>query len=163
MSDKPLAEIAGDLLRAQKLTLATAESCTGGLIGHRLTDISGSSDYFVGGVVAYSNQVKEKLLGVSADTLTQYGAVSELTALEMARGVRRLLDSDIAVAVTGIAGPGGGSPEKPVGLVYIALSAGDQEVCRRFVFDHDRAGNKSASAAAALKLLEVYLHNRSTI
>jgi PncC family amidohydrolase len=161
MSDERLERVVGDLLRAQGLTLSTAESCTGGLIGHRLTNVSGSSDYFLGGVVCYSNEVKASILKVRHDTLDKYGAVSEQTALEMARSVRELLGSDVAVSVTGIAGPTGSSPDKPVGLVYIALSAKDKEICQQFVFGHDREGNKAASAEAALKILETYLRERT--
>jgi len=155
-------EMIGQLLIAQRLTLALAESCTGGLLGHRITNVAGSSEYFAGGVVAYINEVKERLLGVSHATLVAYGAVSEQTALEMARGARRLLATDVALAVTGIAGPGGGTPEKPVGLVYVALSASDLERCERHVWSHDRAGNKAASAEAALSMLLEYLEGRRT-
>ena len=155
-----LEERVGNLLVERGLTLALAESCTGGLIGHRLTGVPGSSEYFTGGVVAYSYDVKERVLGVRHDTLYDHGAVSEQTALEMARGARRLLMADIALAVTGIAGPGGGMPEKPVGLVYIALSARDWEQCERYIWPHDRAGNKAASADAALTLLLKYLEGR---
>jgi PncC family amidohydrolase len=112
-------------------------------------------------VVAYSYDAKERVLNVRHNTLYDYGAVSEQTALEMARGVRRLLHSDVALAVTGIAGPGGGTPDKPVGLVYIALSARDRETCLRFVWDSDREGNKAHSAQAALELLEAYLRERT--
>jgi PncC family amidohydrolase len=161
MADALVENVVGELLRAQGLTLATAESCTGGLIGHRLTNVSGSSDYFLGGVVSYANEVKASILKVRRETLEQYGAVSEQAALAMAQGVRELLGSDVAVSVTGIAGPTGGSPDKPVGLVYIALSAKDKEVCQRFVFGHDREGNKAASAEAALGLLASYLRERT--
>jgi nicotinamide-nucleotide amidase len=109
----------GKMLADKKLTLALAESCTGGLVGHRLTDVPGSSDYFLGGIVAYSYEAKEKLLGVHHDTLYDHGAVSPETAIEMARGARRVLGADIGLSVTGIAGPGGGLPDKTVGLVYI--------------------------------------------
>jgi PncC family amidohydrolase len=155
-----LEEKVGKLLIERGLTLALAESCTGGLIGHRLTNAPGSSEYFIGGVVAYAYEAKERVLGVRHDTLYDHGAASEQTALEMARGVRRLLMTDVALAVTGIAGPGGGTPEKPVGLVYIALSARDLERCERHVWPHDRAGNKAASADAALILLLRYLEGR---
>jgi PncC family amidohydrolase len=155
-----LEERVGRLLVEQGLTLALAESCTGGLISHRITNVPGSSEYFVGGVVAYAYDAKERVLGVRHDTLYDYGAVSEPTALEMARGARRLLRTDVALAVTGIAGPGGGMPDKPVGLVYIALSARDLERCERYVWPHDRAGNKAASADAALALLLEYMEGR---
>lgn len=153
----PLETRIGELLRRRKLTLATAESCTGGLVGHRLTSVPGSSDYYLGGVVAYSYDAKERVLGVRHDTLYDFGAVSAETALEMARGARRLLHTDLAVAVTGIAGPGGGTPDKPVGLVYIALSSRRQDVYRRFVWNEDRDGNKERSAQAALEMIVEYL------
>ncbi len=118
-------EVVGDLLRRAGKTLATAESCTGGLVGSRITDVAGSSDYYRGGIVAYSNDLKKDVLGVSRSTLAMFGAVSEETACEMASGVRRLTGADLAVATTGIAGPGGGTEEKPVGTVAVALAAGD--------------------------------------
>ena len=160
MSEEQLESLVGELLRSHKLRLAAAESCTGGLLGHRLTNVPGSSDYFAGGVVAYSNDAKQRVLGVHHATLYDYGAVSEQTALEMARAVRRLFHSDVGVSVTGIAGPGGGTPDKPVGLVYIALSARDAETCRRFMWDSDREGNKACSAQAALEMLVAYLRKR---
>lgn len=152
--------VVGKLLMQRGLTLALAESCTGGLIAHDLTDVPGSSDYFLGGVVAYSNRAKEELLGVRHETLLTHGAVSEQTAREMARGARRIFGADVALSVTGIAGPGGGSPEKPVGLTYIALSAADAEICERYVWQGDRWANKAQSARATLRLLERYLHQK---
>ena len=160
VDERSLEERVGKLLVERGLTLALAESCTGGLIGHRITNVPGSSEYFMGGVVAYSYEAKERVLDVRHDTLYDYGAVSEETALEMARGARRLLMTDVALAVTGIAGPGGGIPGKPVGLVYVALSARDWERCERYVWPHDRAGNKAASADAALTLLLAYLEGQ---
>lgn len=147
----------GRQLRAARLTIATAESCTGGLLASTLTDLAGSSDYVLGGVIAYRNSVKQNLLGVPRSTLEQRGAVSPETAAEMAHGVRRLLASDLAVAVTGIAGPGGGSADKPVGLVYLHLSAPGAEWSRRNVWPHDRTGNKRATVEAALALVQQYL------
>ncbi len=150
----------GPLLRRRKQTLAVAESCTGGLLAHRLTNVSGSSDYFLGGVVAYSNAAKQTLLGVEASTLERQGAVSEAVAKEMASGVRRLFGADIGVGITGIAGPTGGTPEKPVGLVYIALAAEGVARCERHIWPHDRLGNKEASAQRALEMLVEYLEER---
>lgn len=123
--DVTMEEVVGNLLREKARTLATAESCSGGLLGNRITDVPGSSDYYVGGVVAYSNNLKEKLLDVRPATLSAFGAVSEETAREMALGVRDVTGADIGVATTGIAGPEGGTPDKPVGTVAIALAADD--------------------------------------
>jgi PncC family amidohydrolase len=147
----------GEILRGRRLTLATAESCTGGLIAHRLTNVSGSSAYFLGGIVSYSNEAKAQLLGVGQGTLETQGAVSEATAIEMARGARRVFNADIAVSVTGIAGPGGGTPEKPVGLVWIGLSTHEGEQAQKFIWDQDREGNKAESAEAALQMVWDYL------
>jgi PncC family amidohydrolase len=147
----------GKLLRERGLTLAVAESCTGGLLGHRVTEVAGSSDYFLGGIISYSNEAKERLLGVRHETLLAHGAVSEETAREMAEGARRALDSDLALSITGIAGPGGGTDEKPVGLTYIALAHADGAVVERHVWPGDRSANKTHSAAAALRLLRSFL------
>jgi PncC family amidohydrolase len=148
----------GRLLRASSYKLATAESCTGGLIGHRLTNIAGSSDYYLGGIIAYAYEAKVALLDVSWDTLHQYGAVSRETVLEMARGARKALSADIAVSVSGIAGPGGGMPGKPVGTTWFGLSAGDGEWAQLYCFPGERVENKSFSADAALKLVYDYLN-----
>lgn len=158
MPETPLLEAAvGHLLLAAKATLAVAESCTGGLIMHRLTNISGSSAYLIGGVVAYAYEAKVKFVGVQQATLDAFGAVSHQTASEMARGVRAAFGTTFGLSVTGIAGPSGGTPQKPVGLVYIALdSAKGTQVIRR-VWDSDRVGNKARSAEAALELLYEHL------
>ena len=151
-------EIIGLLVESGK-TLTVAESCTGGLIGHRLTQVSGSSAAFLGGVVAYHNSVKEKTLGVPADILEREGAVSEATALAMAEGVRCLLEADIAVAVTGIAGPTGGTKDKPVGLVYIALSGPAGTTVKECLFS-ERLGREAVrdrTAKTALNLLRLTL------
>ncbi len=150
----------GRLLNEHGKTVATAESCTGGLIGHLITEVPGSSSYFKGGIIAYSNEVKEGVLGVSGETLATVGAVSAACAAEMARGARLLLGVDIAVSVTGIAGPGGGTPKKPVGLTYIHLSASDCEYGERHMWRGTRAENKRASARAALLLIRRYLENQ---
>ena len=157
MVQQPLEIQVGQLLRAKRLTLALAESCTGGLIGHRITEVPGSSAYFLGGIVAYSYEAKERLLGVRHATLYDHGAVSAETALEMAQGARRALGADIGLGVTGIAGPTGGTPDKPVGLVYIALSTRDDARYERHVWSEDRSGNKARSAEAALGMLRRYL------
>ncbi len=155
-----LEAVVGKMLADRGMTLATAESCTGGLLGHLLTNIPGSSDYYQGGIVAYSYDAKERLLDVHHVTLYERGAVSAETAIEMARGARRALGTDVALSITGIAGPGGGMPGKPVGLVYIALSARHQERVERYLWDSDREGNKMASAEAALRILEEYLQEQ---
>ncbi|HEM61547.1 MAG TPA: CinA family protein [Chloroflexi bacterium] len=156
-ADQSLDEQIAEILTQRGLTLAVAESCTGGLLGHRITSVSGSSAYFQGGVISYSNEAKERLLGVPLQTLVEHGAVSEETALAMARGARRLLATDLALSITGIAGPSGGTPEKPVGLTYIALAAEDAEVVEKHIWQGDRSQNKELSAEAALKLLLDYL------
>ena len=161
MTDEQLSAAVGEQLRARRWRLAVAESCTGGLLGHLITEVAGSSDYFVGGVIVYSNEAKEKLLAVPPETLEHHGAVSEPAARQMALGVRRLLRADVGLSVTGIAGPGGGSADKPVGLVYVALDADDGQECRRIVLDGDRHENKARSARAALGMLWEYLASRA--
>jgi PncC family amidohydrolase len=153
-------EIVGQLLTNRGQTLVTAESCTGGLLAHRITNVPGSSTYFLGGFVAYAYEAKEALLGVRHETLVEYGAVSEETAREMAYGARQRLGADVGVSITGIAGPSGGTPEKPVGLVYIALSAAGSDLCRRYVWHGDRLQNKAQSAEAALQLVLAYLQEK---
>ena len=159
-----LTDLAGQVARRledQSLTLATAESCTGGLIGHVITEIPGCSVFFMGTVVAYSYEAKEKLLNVERHVIVSDGAVSYAVAEQMAQGARRLFNVDMAVAVTGIAGPGGGLPEKPVGTVHIHLSAADgYEEGRHFVWDCDRSGNKTLSAQAALTMVLDYVNQR---
>ncbi len=145
-----------ELLKSKKLKLATAESCTGGLISKRITDVSGSSEVFEGGVVCYSNRFKENVLGVSPETLKKYGAVSRETAREMVRGVLSLTKADIAVAVTGIAGPSSDDTNKPVGLVYIAVSDGKSTIVKKLLnnFTGDvREQNRSISADTALEMI----------
>lgn len=145
-----------ELLKSKKLKLATAESCTGGLISKRITDVSGSSEVFEGGVVCYSNRFKENVLGVSPETLKKYGAVSRETAREMVKGVLSLTKADIAVAVTGIAGPSSDDTNKPVGLVYIAVSDGKSTIVKKFLnnFTGDvREQNRSISADTALEMI----------
>jgi nicotinamide-nucleotide amidase len=149
----PLEEVVGRHLREQGKTLAVAESCSGGLICHRLTNISGSSDYFQGGVVTYSNQAKMDLLRVSADTLKQQGAVSSETAAAMAQGVKELFHADFGLSVTGIAGPTGGTPAKPVGLVFMGLATPNEVETREHNFPGDRDMVKTLTAENALDWL----------
>jgi len=143
----------GRQLREQGRTLAVAESCSGGLICHRVTNISGSSDYFMGGVVTYSNQAKMDLLQVATETLEEKGAVSAETAADMARGVKALFHADFGLAVTGIAGPTGGTPEKPVGLVFMGLAGLNGVESRRHQFPGDRDMVKTLTAETALDWL----------
>lgn len=145
------------LLLARNLTIACGESCTGGLLMHRFTNIPGSSAFFVGGVVAYSNGVKHSVLGVQENTITVFGAVSEQVAAAMARGVRALVGAKLGIGITGIAGPDGGTPEKPVGLTYISLVTADLSMTKRFIWTGERVANKEASAEAALQMLLAYL------
>ena len=149
----------GNILKARGLKLAAAESCTGGLIGSRITDIPGSSEYFLGSIVAYAYEVKVSLLGVPWETLNSYGAVSRETVLAMAHGARNRLNGDIAISVSGIAGPGGGTPEKPVGTTWIGLVASDGEWASEFQFSGNREENKSFSATAALQMVLEYLQD----
>lgn len=145
-----------ELLKNKKLKLATAESCTGGLISKRITDVSGSSEVFEGGVVCYSNRFKENVLGVSPETLKKYGAVSRETAREMVKGVLSLTKADIAVAVTGIAGPSSDDTNKPVGLVYIAVSDGKSTIVKKLLnnfTDDVREQNRNISADTALEMI----------
>jgi len=151
------AERLGELLRTAGLTVAVAESCTGGLLGSRITEVPGSSDYFLGGVIVYSNEAKEKLLQISPRLLKEVGAVSTAVAVAMAEGVRQLLGADIGVGITGIAGPTGAAPGKPVGLVYVALSAADGRWCDRHLYQGDRAGNRKRSVEAALRMVCRYI------
>jgi PncC family amidohydrolase len=148
----------GNLLRARGVKLGVAESCTGGLIADRITDVPGSSEYFIGGVVAYAYEAKVALLDVSWDTLHKHGAVSRETVLEMARGVLKALGADLAVSVSGIAGPGGGLPDKPVGTTWIGLSTPDGDWARKFIWEGNRRENKELSANAALQFIMDYLN-----
>lgn len=155
-SEEAPGELVAAIIRqaaAQSLTLGLAESCTGGLIAKWLTDPAGASAAFLGGVVAYANSVKEKVLGVRAETLAKYGAVSAETAREMASGARRVLGVDLALSITGIAGPAGGSPEKPVGTVWIGLADGTGTRAEQFRFDGERSLVRARAAEAALELL----------
>lgn len=150
----------GELLRAKGHTLAVAESCTGGLLGMRITEVPGASAYFRGGVIAYSNAAKEGILGVPKEVLEKLGAVSPECAQAMAEGARKLLGADLALATTGIAGPTGGTPQKPVGLVYIALAHPGGTRVERLEFRGSRQGVRWSATEAALDLLHRYLEGR---
>ncbi|MBQ6607297.1 MAG: CinA family protein [Firmicutes bacterium] len=149
-----------DELRRRKLAVATAESCTGGMLAAALTDVPGSSDVFGWGLVTYSNEAKAQLLGVSRDTLAEFGAVSPQTAREMASGLLRVSGADIALATTGIAGPGGGSAEKPVGLVYIACGDEDDLQVKRCLFSGGRDAVRRQTVAEVLFMLERFMEDR---
>lgn len=166
--EQPLEVVVGDWLRRRGLKLVAAESCTGGLIGHRLTNVPGSSDYYLGSVTAYAYEAKESLLGVRHETLAEYGAVSPEVALEMAAGARRALSGSfsmetlVGISVTGIAGPGGGMPNKPVGLVWIGLSAAGIDRAWKYIWPGNRVENKALSAQQALQILLDYLQGKVT-
>lgn len=156
MADDPLVSLVarvGERCLALGRRIATVESCTGGLVGHLITETPGSSAYYVGGFVTYSDESKQAMVGVPADVLTAHGAVSAQTAIAMAVGGRDRTGAEIGVSVTGIAGPDGGSPAKPVGLTYVAVADGDGTAVRRYVWAGSRAENKRASAQAALELV----------
>ena len=161
IANRQLPIVLGRLLKRKGLTLAVAESCTGGLIGDRLTDVPGSSRYFAGGLIAYSDAVKTSMLGVRKLTLAKWGAVSEQTVREMAAGVCRRFGTQIGVAVSGIAGPSGGSKIKPVGLVYICVRAGRQLAVECHRFRGGRRAVKEQSAAAALNLSRRLLEGKA--
>ena len=150
----------GKILTERGLTLGLAESCTGGLISQRITDIAGSSAYFMAGIVTYSNEAKKMFLSVPEKLLSQYGAVSEAVALKMASGIRKSARVDIGISVTGIAGPGGGTPEKPVGLVFIALSSRRITLAKKFIFEGNRRRIRRQASDEALTLLLDYLEGR---
>jgi PncC family amidohydrolase len=152
-----LSRLAGQKLAQKGWTIAAAESCTGGLLSHILTGVSGSSAYFMGGVVAYDNRIKESFLGVQHETLVKYGAVSGPTAHEMAVGIRQKFQVDIGLSTTGIAGPTGGTLQKPVGLVWLGLSTPSGTETFECHFDSDREGNKMRSVEAILRHLLEYL------
>jgi len=155
-----LEEEVGRLLKKEKLSIAVAESCTGGLLGYLITAVPGSSDYFKGGVIVYQNELKERFLSVPAGVLEKHGAVSSQTAGHMAKGIRKKAKADIGVAVTGVAGPKGGTVKKPVGLVYIALATKEGTESRAFRFSGDRRTIRSRSAKKALSLVRDYLNSR---
>ena len=153
MRDERILKNVSDQLRKNNLTVATAESCTGGLLAHLLTNISGSSEYFERGVVTYSNKSKMELLGIPQETIKEYGAVSKQTARAMAIGIKEQANVDIGISTTGIAGPTGGTKEKPVGLVYIGIATSRKTEVKRFLFSKDRLQNKEKTCYKALEFL----------
>ena len=157
MPEKTMEAILGEMLDERGLTIATAESCTGGLVSHRLTNVPGSSEYYIGSVIAYAYHAKVRQLNVKWQTLETHGAVSHETVAEMASGVRAALETDIGIAVSGIAGPGGGSPGKPVGLVWLGLSTPDGNWTRDHNFEGERIAVKNQAAEAALQFVIDYL------
>ena len=150
-----------DAFIGRAMSLAVAESCTGGLLGSMITDAPGSSEYFVGGVIAYSDEAKKDLLGVGAATLESCGAVASRTAREMAEGVRKRLKADFGVSITGIAGPGGGSARKPVGTVYIGVATSKGTKTNKFAFEGDRKAVRKASALAAVEAINTEINKFS--
>ena len=158
-SEHNLEEIVVNKLIKHQFTIATAESCTGGLIGNRITEVPGSSNVYKGSIVAYSNSVKINNLGIDKNNLEKYGAVSREIAGEMARQVRKTFNSKIGVSTTGIAGPGGGTKEKPIGLVYVALSSKEDLVIKKYNFHSNRNKNKIRSSQAVLKIIQDYCEN----
>jgi nicotinamide-nucleotide amidase len=150
-------QVVGRMLREKHVSLSTAESCTGGFLAHMITSVPGASDYFQGSVIAYANRVKHAFLGVPEDLLQQFGAVSEEVAKEMARGARLKFNTDFAVAISGIAGPDGGTIEKPVGTVWIAVASKTGVIARKFMFGEHRGRNIQRAALAGLNMLRVIL------
>ena len=147
----------GTILTNKGMTLGVIESATGGLISHRITNITGSSNYYKGSITAYSNEIKNRIVGVKAETLEKHGSVSAQTAEELASGGKRVLEVDICIADTGIAGPGGATPGKPIGLFYIGLSHKNTTFNRKHIFTGDREQNKKEAAETALQILKEYL------
>lgn len=153
MINNQLLNKASEKLKTLRLSIATAESCTGGLLAHSLTNLSGSSEYFDRGIVTYSNQSKIELLGVPEKILQEYGAVSQQTAKAMAIGIKERSKVDISISTTGIAGPTGGTKEKPVGLVYVGIASSKKVIIKKFIFSGDRLQNKESTCNAALEML----------
>ncbi|MDH5186544.1 MAG: competence/damage-inducible protein A [candidate division WOR-3 bacterium] len=152
-------EVVGQILRKKKLTIATAESCTAGLVADRITDVPGSSEYFIGGVVAYSNEIKKLVCGVKQETLNKFGAVGKETVLEMAKGIKEHYKTDIGLSISGIAGPSGGTPKKPVGLVYFGIAMKRSANFEERIFSGNRRMIKEKAAMAAIDLLRITLES----
>ncbi len=159
--DKPLEALIGEMLKQNHLTIATAESCTGGYIAHLITSVPGSSEYYKGSVVSYANETKINVLGVNKNDIEKYGAVSQSVVEQMAEGVRKLINTDFAVAVSGIAGPTGGTPEKPVGTTWIAVATPTKVISQKFIFGKERDKNIKKTALQALNMLRVEIYNHT--
>ena len=157
IDEETIEEVVGTLLKKKGISVSVAESCTGGLLSHLFTNISGSSTYYQGGIISYSNEVKSSLLKVPYKLIKEKGAVSPEVAKEMAKGVRKICATDIGIGITGIAGPTGGTLQKPVGLIYIALSTSQGEISRKFLFSGNREDIKWRSSQTALDLLRRHL------
>jgi len=161
--EQTLEEVLGKLLTERKKTIAVAESCTGGLIGARITNVSGSSQYFERGVITYSNAAKSELLKIPGAVIEKHGAVSDVVAVLMAEGVRKLAGADLGLSATGIAGPTGGTLQKPVGLVYIGFAHENDSFAERFIFGQDRRTNRQRASQAALNMVRLFLLNGQRI
>ncbi|HPU24096.1 MAG TPA: nicotinamide-nucleotide amidohydrolase family protein, partial [Candidatus Kapabacteria bacterium] len=157
LENKELTDTVCELLKTKKKTLAVAESCTGGMLGAEITSVSGASEFFIGGEITYSNWAKSARLNVQEKTLLEFGAVSEQTACEMAENVRKIFNTDFGISITGIAGPTGGSPEKPVGTVWIGLSSQEKTYAKKFVFGGNRNINRERAVYTALNELKKVL------
>ena len=159
-SDEKLEEVLAKKLINKNLSLSVAESCTGGLISKKITDLAGSSNFFLGGIVAYSNNMKINILNVNEETINKYGAVSEETAIEMAEGIMRINNSDIAIATTGISGPGGGTKEKPVGLVYVSAIYQNKKIVKKYKLGSNRDINREITSSIAFNIIRLLIKNK---
>lgn len=160
MFTTPLNKAVGKLLNERKLTLSSAESCTGGLLANLITDVPGSSIYFLGGIVAYSNMAKMEILGVPEKVIQESGVVSRSCAVEMAKGIKKVCRTDIGVGITGIAGPNGGTLQTPVGTVFIAITDGEKSICKLFKLEGGRLQIKQKAVQNALKMLKEFILSR---
>lgn len=160
LENEEIEKAIGRLLKENNRTVAVAESCTGGYLSHLLTSVSGSSAYYKGGVISYANEAKINVLEVKQETLTKFGAVSEQTVIEMAEGVRKLMNTDFGISTSGVAGPDGGTPEKPVGTIWLAVTNGKQTITKKLKLGNQRGVNIQYGAKAALNFLRVFFNNQ---
>jgi nicotinamide-nucleotide amidase len=159
--DKPIEVLIGEMLKENHMSVATAESCTGGYIAHLITSVAGASEYYKGSVVSYANETKINVLGVNKDDINKYGAVSRQVVEQMAKGVKNLINTDFAVAVSGIAGPTGGTPDKPVGTTWIAIATPEKVISQKFIFGKERDKNIKRTALQALNMLRIEIYNHT--